>query len=105
MFLRVALNVLLTCTKSSLGFVQYDESKNCPFTCYHWEKVKSNPNQESFLYLLFCTNQVICFCSILSFKKSPSLLPTGKRILLPHFEKKLFPSPLMQKNQGKYDHT
>ena len=37
MFLRVALNVLLTCTKSSLGFVQYSVQSLIPFTITHWE--------------------------------------------------------------------
>ena len=55
-----------------------------------------------FLSLLFCTNQVICFCTIFSFKKFPSLLPTGKRILLPHFEKKLFPLTYTQWERSNF---
>lgn len=83
MFCRLVQNRLLV-------FVHCNELDINPSTYPHWERVKSNPNQETLLSLLFCTNQVICFCTIFSFKISPSLLPTEKRILLPHFEKKLF---------------
>lgn len=87
MFCRLVQNRLLV-------FVHCNELDINPSTYPHWERVKSNPNQETLLSLLFCTNQVICFCTIFSFKISPSLLPTEKRILLPHFEKKIIPSHL-----------
>ena len=100
-FLKVALITLSTCTNPTLCFCEIFSFCFIPFTCSHWERVKSNPNRETFLSLLFCTNQLICFCTIFSFEKSPSLLPTGKWILLPHFEKKYFLS-LIPNGKGDF---
>lgn len=66
-FLRLHSEFRRPAQNRDLGFVQYSVLSFIPFTCYHWEKAKSNPNQETFLSLLFYINQVICFCTIFSF--------------------------------------
>ena len=93
-FINNSLLNLRFAQKSYSFFVQYNESYINPSTYPHWEREKTNPNKETFLFLQLCTNSSACFCTIFRFKKSPLLLPTGKRILLPHFEKELIPSHL-----------
>lgn len=50
-FFKSSLINLLFAQKSYSLFVQYDESYINPSTYPHWEREKTNPNKETFLFL------------------------------------------------------
>lgn len=50
-FINISLVNLRFAQKSYSLFVQYDESYINPSTCPHWEREKTNPNKETFLFL------------------------------------------------------
>ena len=96
MFLRVALNVLLTCAKSSLGFVQYSVQSLIPFTITHWEADFVTPFWEkiisSHLYLM---REVIFEVFFETFSKTLHLFGMGRGILQP--QTKIFSSLVHKK--------
>ena len=100
-FVRVfSENFFTSCSlhKSYLKSCVVFSFQNNPFTYTQWERSFLKSVYKS---LLHCTNSVHCYCAIFSFKSIPSLLPTGKRILLPHFEKK-FSLSLIPNGRGHF---
>ena len=86
-FFKISLINLRFAQKRYSVFVQYNESHITPSTCPHWEREKTNPNQESFLLLSLCTYSAHCFCTILCLEKRPSLIWTKRSLLGGVFQK------------------
>ena len=86
-FLQNFFGKLLFAQKSYSVFVHYNELVINPSTYPHWEREKTNPNQESFLLLSLCTYSAHCFCTILCLEKRPSLIWTKRSLLGGVFQK------------------
>ena len=86
-FLQNFFGKLLFAQKSYSVFVHYNELVINLSTYPHWEREKTNPNQESFLLLSLCTNSAHCFCTILCLEKRPSLIWTKRSLLGGVFQK------------------
>ena len=66
-FLRLHSEFRRLAQNHRLGFVQYSVSSFIPFTCYHWEKAKPNPDQETIFIFVVLHKSSDLFLSDIQF--------------------------------------
>ena len=101
-FFKSSLINLRFAQKRGCVFVHYNELIINPSTYPHWERKKTNPNQESFLLLSLCTNSAHCFCAILCLEKRPSLIWTKWSLSGGCLSKVLWKTHVLHKSKFKF---